>query len=92
MDSETAEALQALTTRLEDAELRCKIATYALRGALSQLNPNAQVVARRYMNTAVLAHCPEGQRPRRLAILIEMFPDARDRSNDEEFIPPPPDE
>ncbi len=88
MDAEIAEALQALTQRLEDTELRCKIVTYALRGALSQLNPNAQVVARRWMNTAVLAYCPEGQRSRRLTMLVEMFPDARDNSGDEEFIPP----
>jgi hypothetical protein len=91
MDDETTEALRALTERLEDAELRCKIVAYAMRGALSQLNPNAQVVARSWMNTAVLAYCPDGQRARRLNILVEMFPDARDRSGDKDFIPPQPE-
>lgn len=31
MDEEIAETLRALTQRLEDAELRCKIVAYALR-------------------------------------------------------------
>lgn len=89
MDDETVAALKALTDRLEDAELRCKILAYALRGAVSQLNPNAQVVARRWANTAVLAYCPDEERPRRMAILLELFPDARDRSGDDDFIPTP---
>ena len=88
MDDETTEALKAFSARLEDAELRCKIVAYALRGALSQLNPDAQVAARCMANTAVLAYCPEGQRAHCLAILEELFPDARDRSGDKDFIPP----
>ena len=88
MDDEIAQVLQSLTQRLEDAELRCKIVAYALRGAVSQLNPNAKIAARRMANTAVLAYCPEGQRPHRLAILSELFPDARDRSKDGSWIPP----
>jgi len=89
MDVEAAEAFRSLTTRLEDAELRCKIVAYALRGAVSQVNPNSQMTARRMANTAVLAYCPEEQRARRIAILLELFPDARDRSDDDDFIPSP---
>lgn len=91
MDNETAEALAAMTKRLDDAELRCKIMAYALRGAVSQLNPNAQVIARRLANTATLANCPSEERPRRLAILVDVFPEARDRSGDSEYISPPSD-
>jgi hypothetical protein len=92
MDDETPTAIKALTQRVEDAELRCKILAYALRGAISQLNPNAGVTARRMANTAVLAHCTAGQLGRRLAILVDLFPNARDGSEDHKFIPPSRDE
>jgi hypothetical protein len=88
VDVETAEALKGVAERLDEMGLRNKILAYALRGAVSQLNPNAQVAARRMANTATLAYCPPGERPKRLAILMDVFPEARDDSADGEFISP----
>ena len=88
MDAETTETVRRLQERLDEAELGLQIVAHALRGALSQMNPNAQVAARRMANTAVLAYCPEGQRPRRLELLLKLFPNARDRSGDVDFTPP----
>ncbi len=74
MDDEVAAAFFRLNVRLEEAELRGKILSYALRGAVAYVNPTAQTAARRMANTAVLAYCPEGERGRRLKLLEEVFP------------------
>jgi hypothetical protein len=89
MESEVAAAIEALHVRLAEAELRCKILAYALRGAIDELNPNARLAARRTANAAVLQRCPPGDRARRLGILIELFPDARDGDGDEKYIRTP---
>ena len=90
MDEETAAALFRLNSRVEDAELRSRILSHALRGAVAYLNPSSQTAARRMASTAALAYCPDGERGRRLKLLGEVFPEAQDGGGqDEEFIPDP---
>jgi len=72
----------------QDARFRCKITAYALRGVVSQRNPNTQTAALGMANIAVLAYCPAGQRGRHLWILWDIFPDARDRTEDPDYILP----
>ena len=88
MSDEFVSVLKTFNQRLEDVELRCKVVTYALQGAMSQLNPDAEVAARRMANSAILAYCPEGQRLRRIAILEELFSNAHDRFGNESWLPP----
>ena len=88
MNDEVAAAFFRLNVRLEEAELRGKILSYALRGAVAYMNPTAQTAARRMANTAVLAYCPEGERRPRLKLLEEVFPEARDGgAANGEFLP-----
>lgn len=89
MEDDVAAALFRLTNRVDELELRCKILGYAFRGAIEYMNPTSQTAARRMANTAVLANCPPDQRVRRLQILAEVFPEARDGGAAKgEFIPP----
>ena len=90
MDEETGAAIAAVTSRLDDTELRCKILGYALRGAVEYMNPTSQTAAFRMARTAVLAYCPEGERGRRLKILAELLPNIPDDGGKSEFIPGKP--